>query len=109
MKTQYPRLYALDLCKDISVAEKMNDASLDLSFRPQPRGGTEEEQFCDLSFRLSEVILPQMIDRWVWTLDSSGKFSVKSVLNLIDNTLLPKSKVPTRWMKLIPIKVNILA
>lgn len=90
LKTQYPRLYALYLCKEISVAEKMSDAS-NLSFHRQPRRGVEKEQFRDLSSRLSEVILHQMIDRWVWTLDSSVEFSVKLVHNLIDDTLLPKS------------------
>ncbi|GKF27007.1 reverse transcriptase domain-containing protein, partial [Tanacetum coccineum] len=38
-----------------------------------------------------------------------GEFSVKSNCNLIDDSILPKFDVPTRWVKLAPIKVNILA
>ncbi|GKD51409.1 RNA-directed DNA polymerase, eukaryota, reverse transcriptase zinc-binding domain protein, partial [Tanacetum coccineum] len=32
LKKQYPRLYALDLCKDVSVADKMRHSILDFSF-----------------------------------------------------------------------------
>ena len=55
------------------------------------------------------LVLPQMIDHWVWKLEASGVFSVNSVRNLIDDRLLPKEEVPTRWVKVIPIKVNIFA
>nr|GFB98267.1 hypothetical protein [Tanacetum cinerariifolium] len=57
-KVLYKRLYALEMCKSISVAEKIG----------------------------------------------SQEFSVKSSRILIDNTNLPKAKVPTRWLRVIPIK-----
>nr|GFA62029.1 RNA-directed DNA polymerase, eukaryota [Tanacetum cinerariifolium] len=37
------------------------------------------------------------------------EFLVSSVCNVIDDVYLPKLDVPTRWIKEIPIKVNILA
>ncbi|GKA47977.1 RNA-directed DNA polymerase, eukaryota, reverse transcriptase zinc-binding domain protein [Tanacetum coccineum] len=109
LKMQYPRLYALELYKDISVADKMRHPNLYLSFRRQPRGVAEQEQFRDLSSRITDVIIPQIKDRWVWSLDGSGEFSVKSVRNFIDDSILPKCDAPTRWVKLVPIKLNILA
>ncbi|GJT73485.1 putative reverse transcriptase, RNA-dependent DNA polymerase [Tanacetum coccineum] len=39
----------------------------------------------------------------------SGCFRVKDVRRLLDDMLLPKSDVPSRWVKQIPIKVNVLA
>ncbi|GJZ96350.1 zinc finger, CCHC-type containing protein [Tanacetum coccineum] len=36
-------------------------------------------------------------------------FRVKDVRRLLDDMLLPKSDVPSRWVKQIPIKVNVLA
>ncbi|GKA68060.1 RNA-directed DNA polymerase, eukaryota [Tanacetum coccineum] len=38
-----------------------------------------------------------------------GEFCVKDVRNLLDATFLPKADSPTRWIKTIPIKVNIFA
>ncbi|GJQ98507.1 hypothetical protein Tco_0009646 [Tanacetum coccineum] len=58
LKTFFPRLYALELCKYISVADKLRHATLDFSFRRHPRGGAEEEQFCGLSSCLIDVIIP---------------------------------------------------
>ncbi|GJW87255.1 RNA-directed DNA polymerase, eukaryota [Tanacetum coccineum] len=38
-----------------------------------------------------------------------GEFSVKSASTFIDNYLLPKLEVPTRWIKVVPIKINIFS
>nr|GEV36660.1 putative RNA-directed DNA polymerase, eukaryota, reverse transcriptase zinc-binding domain protein [Tanacetum cinerariifolium] len=108
LKTKYPRLFALEQHKSITVAAKMGQPSLDHSFRRLPRGGIEDEQYRDLRTTTSNV-LPNMHDRWFWSLDSTGEFSVSSVRNYIDEFLLPKAVTPTRWIKLVPIKLNITA
>ncbi|GKA51765.1 RNA-directed DNA polymerase, eukaryota [Tanacetum coccineum] len=50
-----------------------------------------------------------MEDRWFWDLNGVGVFRVKDVQNLLDESFLPKVEVPTRWIKSIPIKVNVFA
>ncbi|GKD38235.1 RNA-directed DNA polymerase, eukaryota [Tanacetum coccineum] len=50
-----------------------------------------------------------MLDRWVWSLQASGEFSVKPARSLIDDSLLPKEDVHIRWVKVIPIKINVFA
>lgn len=109
MKQTYPRIFLLELNKNITVAAKMRDSTLISSFRRAPRGGNEEVQFQLLRASLANVLIPQIKDRWVWKLDSSGDFSVKSTRSFIDDSLLPKADVPTRWVKVVPIKINILA
>nr|GEW02416.1 reverse transcriptase domain-containing protein [Tanacetum cinerariifolium] len=50
-----------------------------------------------------------MGDRRFWDLNSDEYFHVKDVRRMLDDMLLPKSDVPSRWVKQIPIKVNVLA
>ncbi|GJY29812.1 RNA-directed DNA polymerase, eukaryota [Tanacetum coccineum] len=109
LKLDYPRIYALESFKLIGVADKMRHTSFDVYFRCSPRGGVEEEQLCHLRSHLTDVISPEMQDRWHWSLEATGVFSVKSVCNLVDDSLLPSVVVPTRWVKVITIKVNVFA
>nr|GFB68458.1 hypothetical protein [Tanacetum cinerariifolium] len=55
------------------------------------------------------LILPNMLDRWCWSLSGSGVFSLASVRNLIDDQFLQEIASKTRWIKAVPKKVNILA
>nr|GFA55481.1 RNA-directed DNA polymerase, eukaryota [Tanacetum cinerariifolium] len=66
----------------ISVADKMR-TSISFSFRRPVRGGVESQQHDHLS--------------------------VKDVRIFLDEAFLPKMKVPTRWIKGIPIKANVFA
>nr|GEZ62760.1 hypothetical protein [Tanacetum cinerariifolium] len=79
----FPRVYALESVKDISVASKMA-MQMDSSFRRLARG-----------------------DRWVCNVAGNGNFSVKIIRDLIDDLILPSSVVSTRWVKSVPIKINI--
>nr|GEU64169.1 RNA-directed DNA polymerase, eukaryota [Tanacetum cinerariifolium] len=94
-----PRLYVLDTCKEISVADKLRHESLVFSFRRVPREGIEADQYDELSSRLDSIRLVQMNNRWVWSLTGSGDFSVKLVRNLLDDSLLSSNSLPTRWVK----------
>nr|GEV97253.1 hypothetical protein [Tanacetum cinerariifolium] len=79
LKVLYPRIYALETCKSVTVSKKLIDSSLDNSF------------WC------------------VWSLESSGEFSVASVQKVIDEKRLSNVNTMTRWIKCVPIKVNVLA
>ncbi|GJW79512.1 RNA-directed DNA polymerase, eukaryota [Tanacetum coccineum] len=105
----YPRLFALKCNKHATVADKFRDISLIHSFRRTPRGGLEEEQYLSFVDNVDSVIISNSNDRWVWLLDSFGEFSVKSARSFIDDSLLPAVGSPTRWVKVVPIKINIFA
>ncbi|GKA55450.1 RNA-directed DNA polymerase, eukaryota, partial [Tanacetum coccineum] len=48
-------------------------------------------------------------DRWTCDLSGDGEFKVKVIRNFIDDLFLPSSNVETRWVKFIPIKVNVFS
>ncbi|GKB47151.1 RNA-directed DNA polymerase, eukaryota, reverse transcriptase zinc-binding domain protein [Tanacetum coccineum] len=110
LKVLYKRLYALEMCKSISVAEKMGHPSLSHSFCRMPRGGVEQENYGLLCSKVADLVLPNISDRWCWSLEGSQEFSVKSSRILIDNTILSKAEgsIP-RWLRVVPIKVNVHA
>ena len=98
-KQLYPRLYTLEVCKNVNVASKLSQISLDSSFRRAPRGGVEQSQFAALLENLEGVSLFNMRDRWVWSLEGSGEFSVASVMKLIDDNSLPEVSSKSSWIK----------
>nr|GEZ37985.1 RNA-directed DNA polymerase, eukaryota [Tanacetum cinerariifolium] len=50
-----------------------------------------------------------MEDRWVWNLENSGLLTVSSLRKKIDAKKLARVAKVTRWIKFVPIKVNVLA
>nr|GFA02883.1 RNA-directed DNA polymerase, eukaryota, reverse transcriptase zinc-binding domain protein [Tanacetum cinerariifolium] len=108
-KNLVPRLYALKSMKNIEVESKLSHGGLEFSFRRNPRGGVEHAQFERLKEMVESVTLSNSNDRWSWSLVGSCDFSVSSVRKLIDNAILPKGISKTRWIKEVPIKINVHA
>nr|GFA54722.1 RNA-directed DNA polymerase, eukaryota, reverse transcriptase zinc-binding domain protein [Tanacetum cinerariifolium] len=109
LKNRYPRIYILETCNMITVGMELAQTSLDSLFRRVPKGGVEQGQFNELSALVHDVTLTPMSDRWIWTLKSSGDFSVALVRKVIDDKSLSKVDSKNRWIKYVPIKVNVHA
>ncbi|GJZ85929.1 RNA-directed DNA polymerase, eukaryota [Tanacetum coccineum] len=90
-KSRFPRVYALESDKKITVAAKMNHNVLGFSLRRAPRDGVEMEQLRDMIAILEGVKLPAMHNRWIWSLVGSGEFSVASTRKFIDDHRLTGS------------------
>ncbi|GJY30473.1 RNA-directed DNA polymerase, eukaryota [Tanacetum coccineum] len=105
--TRFPRMYALERNKEISVAAKWGDPSFDHSFRRQARDGAESQQWAELLSLLGTFTLSPSIDRWVSDLNGEGLFRVKDFRSFLDDLLLPSSNMATRWVKCVPVKVNV--
>nr|GEV15645.1 RNA-directed DNA polymerase, eukaryota [Tanacetum cinerariifolium] len=108
LRVLFPRIYALESFKDCTVASKLQ-SSVSHSLRRDVRGGVESSQIVQLEEIIGTVILSNMEDRWTWDLNSDRVFRVKDVLNILDDHFLPKSSVATRWIKYVPIKINVFA
>ncbi|GKB54511.1 RNA-directed DNA polymerase, eukaryota [Tanacetum coccineum] len=109
LKDLYPRMYALETCKSMNVGTKLAHSRLDSSFHRKPRGDVEQEQYEALSGQVHDVTLVPIYDRWIWSLESSGEFSVASIRKVIDDKRFPEVATKTWWIKYVPIKVNIHA
>ncbi|GJT95488.1 RNA-directed DNA polymerase, eukaryota, reverse transcriptase zinc-binding domain protein [Tanacetum coccineum] len=108
-KELFPRLYMLENMKEGTVAEKLAHEDLEWSFRRKSRSGSEMQQLDSLKEKIAGVILSNSRDRWTWSLEESGEFSISSLRKAIDLIHLPQSGMKTRWIKEVPIKINILA
>ncbi|GJS49502.1 RNA-directed DNA polymerase, eukaryota, reverse transcriptase zinc-binding domain protein [Tanacetum coccineum] len=66
-------------------------------------------QYIQLMKIMEGINLFDSKDRWRWSLEGCGEFTVASVRNLLDANSLPVVSSKTRWIKAMPIKVNIHA
>nr|GEX69509.1 RNA-directed DNA polymerase, eukaryota [Tanacetum cinerariifolium] len=90
-----------------TVASKLQ-GDLAHSFRRPVRGGVEAHQLDNIMEMVQSKVLSDIDDRWIWDLNGEGVFWVKDACDLLDEALLPKDNVATRWIKTVPIKFAIL-
>nr|GEX29208.1 RNA-directed DNA polymerase, eukaryota, reverse transcriptase zinc-binding domain protein [Tanacetum cinerariifolium] len=109
LKVRFPRMYALELDKSITIGEKLGHHTLSDTFRRCPRGGMEQAQFDDLVTCLQQVSMAPCADRWIWTRNSTGIFTVASARQFIDGIISAGGDLKTSWNRFIPNKVNIHA
>ncbi|GJR50533.1 hypothetical protein Tco_1401054 [Tanacetum coccineum] len=102
LKLLFPRIYALDNIKDATICMKLNEPSLDNNFRRSIRGGIEQSQFKELTDLLIPIVLNPCPDRWFWSLEGSGEFSVASIRRFIDDQRLLTVDSKTLWIKSVP-------
>nr|GEY35095.1 RNA-directed DNA polymerase, eukaryota [Tanacetum cinerariifolium] len=95
--------------KESTIASKLGSSSVDASFRRSVRDGVERQQWDDLNSISGSVTLTASKDRWFCDLNGDGVFRVKEVRTILDDIFLPSAADATRWVKYIPIKINIFA
>ncbi|KAI3700597.1 hypothetical protein L2E82_45233 [Cichorium intybus] len=66
-------------------------------------------QWSEIVDAVNQVVLSNSQDRWRWTNDGSGCFSVASARETIDAVCLPSDDSVVKWSSLAPIKLNVLA
>nr|GEW12529.1 RNA-directed DNA polymerase, eukaryota [Tanacetum cinerariifolium] len=70
-----------DSVKEVSVAAKFGDPSLDDSFHKQVIDGSERQQWLDLVSMLDAVSLSSSSDSWYCDFNRDGAFRVKEILS----------------------------
>nr|GEX16282.1 UvrD-like helicase, ATP-binding domain, P-loop containing nucleoside triphosphate hydrolase [Tanacetum cinerariifolium] len=88
LKWVFPRMFALEMEKEVSVAVKMGASMVD-SFHRVVRDGTEHHQMLSLNSMLELVSFSSAQDRWICDLSGDGEFRVIEVRNILDDLFLP--------------------
>nr|GEV11151.1 RNA-directed DNA polymerase, eukaryota, reverse transcriptase zinc-binding domain protein [Tanacetum cinerariifolium] len=83
LRVRFPRLFALEMDKE-STWDDLNSVS-------------------------GSITLSASKDRWICDLNDDGVFRVKEVRTILDDIFLPSGVDATRWVKYIPIKINVFA
>nr|GEV95984.1 hypothetical protein [Tanacetum cinerariifolium] len=106
LKDLFPCLFALELNKEVTVADKVQGV-VSSSFRRPVRAGSEYQHLTDLNLLMESVSLSHSCYRWICDLSGDGEFRVKEVRNFLDNLFLHSYADATRWVKYILIKINV--
>ncbi|GJU38152.1 RNA-directed DNA polymerase, eukaryota, reverse transcriptase zinc-binding domain protein [Tanacetum coccineum] len=111
----FPRLYTLETNKLCLVSETrvMIDYSWtnQWSWRREPRGRTAGDLYTLENLINGLSLNASVADKWIWSPDAAGLFTVKSLSNLIQNRLIGGGRidVPFKWNSWVPREVNIYA
>nr|GEV10785.1 RNA-directed DNA polymerase, eukaryota [Tanacetum cinerariifolium] len=95
--------------KMITVDAKLAHENLGCSLHHFSRDEAEMMQYSELMVNVNGIQLSMMQDRWPCSLKGSRNFSVASVRKYIDDYKLTGSSSATRWVKAVPIKINVMA
>ncbi|PWA66530.1 hypothetical protein CTI12_AA325340 [Artemisia annua] len=91
LRILFPRLYALETHKGGFVSERwvLEDGVWQgkWAWRRQPTGRAEGDLLLLVSLINFIVLDPTMDDKWIWTLNESGMFSVSSLSRAIQNQI----------------------
>ncbi|GKB14254.1 RNA-directed DNA polymerase, eukaryota, reverse transcriptase zinc-binding domain protein, partial [Tanacetum coccineum] len=109
IKPSYPSIW-LSIIHEVELLKSQAWRG-DVAFKvlTKSEGWSRAGQLELLKEKVEGCILSNMNDRWAWSLEGSGQFSVSSVRKVIDTTLLLKGTTKTRWIKAVPIKINVHA
>ncbi|GJX55919.1 reverse transcriptase domain, reverse transcriptase zinc-binding domain protein [Tanacetum coccineum] len=113
LNEKFPRLYRLEINKDITVGDKKVWRNDTWDWRWDWAGelrGRGLEDFKELSI-LTNFIFPNVLQEysWKWIHDDDGAFTVKKLRDLGDDKILNRTigAQETKWCKIVPRKVCI--
>nr|KAJ0223012.1 hypothetical protein LSAT_V11C200087660 [Lactuca sativa] len=99
-KTHFHRLFSLSLLKDGLVSDFWPFGGWNFSWKRGIRGGVETEQLESFMQILTPIQLTSIPNRWSWSLDPSGVFSISSMIRLRLNRIPVQSVLVDRGVEL---------
>ena len=108
LRYRFPNIFYIALNKAGLVSEFRSVHGWMCRWKRAPRIGVETDQIAEMMAMLANINLSDSLEKWIWTAEPSGDFSVRSLRVLIDHAMLSASSVGTTWCRYVPIKVNVL-
>nr|KAJ0204439.1 hypothetical protein LSAT_V11C500287950 [Lactuca sativa] len=106
LKSKYPSLYALELCKTCSVAYRILNTGNSWEWKSCPLNAGLSIEFNRLNRDIASCQIQTGQDKWMCLLTPDGRYTVEALRRRIDlnshqSIILPQIS----WCKIIPIKV----
>ncbi|KAJ0445645.1 putative reverse transcriptase zinc-binding domain-containing protein [Helianthus annuus] len=112
LANRFPNLFAIENDKFCKVADRVKSSNLGVywswDWKRELVDGVETADLQQLETTLGHPNLSHGPDRWVWTLDGLGPFSVSSVKRALMDARYDTPARVSRWNSWIPKKVGIV-
>ena len=108
LQVRFPRLFLLSTNANGMVRDFWLNGRWNFQWHLPIRGGAQQCMLHEMMEVLADCRCSDEPDVWRWNLDPAGTFTVRSLRSHIDSLQLPEVDIVTRWIRLVPIKVNIL-
>ncbi|KAJ0899075.1 putative reverse transcriptase zinc-binding domain-containing protein [Helianthus annuus] len=109
---RYPGLFQLESNKNAFIKDRVivgeNRAELNFEWSRLPSNAGELEELSSISNAVHGFEFGVGADKWVWALEESGEFSVKSIRVKAHQMVFTNIGVEFEWNNWTPIKVNFL-
>nr|GEZ59081.1 hypothetical protein [Tanacetum cinerariifolium]GFB39451.1 hypothetical protein [Tanacetum cinerariifolium] len=92
---------------DCLISDRLIDGGWSWKWRRPITSGRSEYMLHSLLSEVQYTTLSSSPDRWSWSINADGLFTVSSTRSYIDRHILPSLNTETRWNKCLPRKVNI--
>ncbi|KAJ0578962.1 putative reverse transcriptase zinc-binding domain-containing protein [Helianthus annuus] len=109
----FPNLFALESDKRCVVRERIgspfSNPAARWRWKKPPDSNVELAEWSALCVLIRDTCLTVDSDKWQWSADDSGLFSVKSAYELMNRDKYVGNRVLWEWCRWIPIKCNVFA
>ncbi|KAJ0519996.1 putative RNA-directed DNA polymerase [Helianthus annuus] len=110
LSERFPHLFIIEKDKLCSVASRVcGNGVVNWVWKRPPAGPSELLELHQLTVLLQSVSFSLEADKWQWSHDTSGDFSVCSVKKIIRNHNRVMPNYVVQWNNWVPLKIGIVA
>ncbi|MFS8007526.1 putative RNA-directed DNA polymerase [Helianthus anomalus] len=113
LRFRFPNLFRLEVNKKCKVRDRIvrpiTNPGASWQWKSAPASGVELAEWLALCVAIRDISLSDGSDRWRWSADVTGEFSVFSAKSLMDSISGSREGFVMEWCKWVPLKCNVFA